>query len=114
VGVIEKELDNPIYLEWKLEINKISVSPLEHETKKVDEDYPMNKVKKLLNKQVELEKNANNYIVDESEKELDKRNKGDYLLNEVVDTGNLADNGTFVDTNMDISSKPKRMRSSNH
>jgi hypothetical protein len=63
----------------------------------------MKKVKKLLNKQVEVEKNANNYIVDESEKDLDKRKEGDYLLNEVVDTGYLADNGTFVeDMNMDI------------
>jgi hypothetical protein len=71
----------------------------------------MKKVKKLLTKQVEVRINADSYTVDESRKELDKRNKGDYQLNEVIDTGNLADNGTVVvDMNMDISSKPKRKR----
>jgi hypothetical protein len=98
VGVIEKEMVNPIYMGWKL-----VASPLEHETKKVDEDHPM--------KKVEVGRNADNYTVDESKSEFDKRNKGDYQLNEVVDTGNSVDYGTVVeDMNMDISNKPKRIR----
>jgi hypothetical protein len=103
VGVNKKEMNNPIYLNWKLEVNRICVSPIEHEPKKVDEDHPV--------KEVEVEKKADNVTVDESKKELDKRNKGDYQLNEVVDAGNLVDYGTVVeDMNMNILKKPKRIR----
>jgi hypothetical protein len=86
VEVIEST--NPISLDWKLEPNRICV-----------EDNPI--------KKVEVGRNADNYAVNESNKELNKRNKDDYPLNEEAVTGYGA---VVEDMCTGISNKSKRIR----
>jgi hypothetical protein len=103
----------PISLGWKaVQEQVVSSHALVHETRKVDNDYHVDKLKIVPNKLVVEDKRVADYPMDEPKNKLDKQVIKDQRVKETsVTSVNLLICGTvIVDNNADIPFKSKKAK----